>query len=124
MWECSFSQLVSTKDRLIQFKIVCIYFNPIHLHQMYPFVSASCWGCSSPSADFIHIFWQCHQIKIFRVDVIKFILSVTTIQVLLEVEVCLLGLVDPLAPSRAYITSLLCMQSYYTWVEILLSTIA
>lgn len=107
MWEYPFSQLVSARDRLVQFKIIHkVYYTPERLHRIYPSISASCWRCKSASADFIHIFWNCPQIEIFWVEVTKVILTVTTVPVPLSVEVCLLGLVKPLALRRAIRTLL------------------
>lgn len=113
MWECSFSQLVSARDSLVQFKILHkVYYTPMHLHKIYLSIPTSCWRCDSPSANFIHIFWSCPQIQIFWAEVTTFILSATTIQVPLSVEVCLLGLVEPLAPCQA-VRTLLGLLLYY-----------
>lgn len=44
--EFSFTHLLSTRDRLIQFKIMHrVYFTPTRLHKIYPSISASCWRC-------------------------------------------------------------------------------
>lgn len=102
LWECSFLQLVSVKDRLVQFKILHrIYLTSVRPHRIFLSIPAVCWRCSADSVDSIHIFWQYPQIQKFWVDVISFIYSVTTIQIPQTVEVCLQGLVDPLAHHRA-----------------------
>lgn len=37
LWESSFLQLVSARDRLVQFKITHrVYFTPMRLHKIYP----------------------------------------------------------------------------------------
>lgn len=110
MWECSFSQLASARDRLIQFKIMHrVYFMPRHLHKIYQFIPNFCWRCA---AEFIHIFWRCSQVDSFWTGVAATILAVTTIQIPLQVEVCLLGLVTPLAHSRP-VRTLLGILLYY-----------
>lgn len=98
MWECTFSQLVSTRGRLIQFKIQHqVYLTPMRLYRTYLSVFATCWRCLSDSADFIHIFWRCSLVQTFWTAVTSVILSVTTIQVPLMTD---LDLVDSLAPRR------------------------
>lgn len=77
-----------------------VYFTSTRLHKIYPTTSAFCWRCVAPSAGFIHVFLTCPQIKIFWTEVTTVILAVITIQIPLTVEVCLFGLVDPLAPRR------------------------
>lgn len=52
IWSACFKQLVSYRDRLIQFKIVHrAYFNPSHLHKMDLNISHNCWRCSLPFLD-------------------------------------------------------------------------
>lgn len=89
------------------------------MHRIYPSISASCWRCNSASADFTHIFWNCPYIESFWVEVTKFILTVTTVPVPLSIEVCLLGLVEPLAPRRA-LRTLLGLLLYYARKSIVL----
>lgn len=104
MWDCSFLQLVSARDRLIQLKILHrIYLTPVRLHRIYFSVPADCGRCVAASVSFIHIFFsdRCPHIQTFWMAIASFILLVTTIQLPLRVYVCMLGLVDPLAHHRA-----------------------
>lgn len=58
--------------------------------------SLGCWHCTV----FIHIFWACLVIATYWSHILQFITSVTTIPVLQDVGVCLLGLIEPLAPKN------------------------
>lgn len=62
--------------------------------------------------DLIYVFWSCPLVHAFRSEVTHFILKLTTIPVPLNTEICILGLVNPLAPIRA-LRMLLGLLLYY-----------
>lgn len=122
IWECSFLQLISARERLIQFKIIHrIYLAPVRFHMIYASVP-DCSRCAAASADFIHIFWRCPHIQTFWMAIASSIIAVTTVQVSLKVDVCQLGLVDPLAHHRVSTTLLMgtivfCQEIYCAQME-------
>lgn len=116
-------QLISARERLIQFKIIHrIYLTPVRFHMIYASVPPDCSRCAAASADFIHIFWRCPHIQTFWMAIASFIIAVTTVQVSLKVDVCQLGLVDPLAHHRVSTTLLMgtivfCQEIYCAQME-------
>lgn len=95
-WEYPYLQLVSVKDRLIQFKILHrVYLTPQKFSKIYPDVSLCCYKCVGRDADFSHMLWS------FWEEVMGFIATLTKIPIPLSVPICLLGLVDTLADHRA-----------------------
>ena len=73
-----------------------------------------------PSADFMHVFWDCPRVQPYWQGVVDCIRSVTSISIPITVEVCLLHLVEPLATTRA-IRTLLILLFFYAKKRIILS---
>lgn len=66
MWDRTFGILVSTRDRLIQFKLLHrIYYTLAKLAGIYGTGTGECWRCACSPADFDHIFWHCQEIRKF-----------------------------------------------------------
>lgn len=121
VWDINFTRWVSARDQLIQFKFLHrIYLTPARLARLFPTRSPGCWWCSSLTADFMHIFWNCSNIQAFWKGVTECIAEVTAIPIQLTIEVCLLRLVDNLAPKRVTRT-LLTILIYYARKMIVLS---
>lgn len=100
LWDTQFKQLVSIRDRLIQFKIIHrAYFYPHMLHRINPSISSVCWWCNHSKGDFFHILWSCLAITSYWMDIIKIISMVTQTRSILKI--CLLGLVENLSPTTA-----------------------
>lgn len=107
IWDYPMQQLVSARDRLIQFKILHrVHFTPQKLHRIFPLHPFKCWCCTEHPATFIHVFWECPVIQLLLADVSKCICSVTTASMPLSIDVCILGLVHLLVMSRAMKTLL------------------
>lgn len=70
-WDYPFSQLVASRDSA---------------------------GCARKNMQISNVFWTCTEIKNFVAEVTQFIVTLTTVRVPLTIEVCLLGLMTPLAP--------------------------
>lgn len=121
IWGIAFQTLVSTRDRLIHYKFLHrIYLTPARLARMFGNQQSSCWRCSTPLANFMHIFGDCPQVKPYWQAVASCIRSVTSISIPMTVEVCLLHLVEPLAATRA-IRTLLTLLLFYAKKRIILS---
>ena len=120
MWSSPFAYLVSARDRLIHFKFLHrIYYTPARLARIYRAASAECWRCSHSPADFSHVFWGCPVVKDYWASVLACIVEVVKIPVPSSVEVCLLGLVDGLAPARA-VRTLVSLLLFYARKALLL----
>ena len=64
-------------------------------------LSAECWRCTGDPGDFIHIFWSCPVIKHYWSQVLAVIQEVVGIDIAPSPQICLLGLVEELAPRVA-----------------------
>lgn len=120
VWDYPFQQLISTRDKLVQFKIVHHYYlTSERFGKLSVDHSTMCWRCDSPNAGFLHIFWNCLEINLYWSWVLQFIATITNIQTPLELDVCLLGLVELLAHRKA-IRMLLGLLLYYARKTIVL----
>lgn len=77
------------------------YLTQQRLDRFYPTVMPNCWCCAGILDDFSSVFWPCSHVREFCSVVAHFIPSLTTISIPQRVAVCLLGLVNPLAFTRA-----------------------
>lgn len=92
------ARLVATRNRLIQFKIVHMaYFTPQRLHCWQP----NCWQCGEAPADIFPCLLVRLNIQEFWAAVVQVIYLITPISVPQTVSLCLLGLVNHLAFTRA-----------------------
>lgn len=106
-------QLIATRDKLIQFKILHrIYFTPQRLHHIYWTTPCRYWRCPTDPAGFRQIFRDCLQIHIYCQEVTQFKSTLPTIPVPSSVSVCLLGLVYSLAFVKAMRTLLVILIFY------------
>lgn len=107
MWDHPFKNLVSARDRLIQFKFLHrIYLTPARLSQIFPSSDGRCWRCILSPADAKHIFWDCPKISNFWREVTDCLTEVFHTQIPLTPRVCLIGLVEEVVPSLAHRTLL------------------
>lgn len=107
IWHFSFKQLVSLRDCLIQFKVVHqAYYTPYRVHKMVPNTPPDCWRCSHSRGDFIDIFWSYPIIAEHWEAVVNVIQRVSSWNLSPSLRVCLLGLVEELAPTVAERTML------------------
>lgn len=114
MWSFPFTHLVLARDRLIHFKILHrIYYTPAKLSSIYSQFSEECWRCSHSPATFGHVFWYCSVVQDFWKEVLHCITEVTSLTLTMMVRICLLGLVEGLASTRAQCT-LLSLLLFYT----------
>lgn len=101
IWDYPFQQLILTRNRLIQFKIVpCSYLTPAWLSKLSVKHSAAFWRCLSSPADFIHDFWSCFAITLYQIQILQYITDLIITMVPLDVRLCLLGLVEPLVKKQ------------------------
>lgn len=121
IWDINFSRLISARDHLIQYKFLhWIYLTPARLARIFPSQSSCCWWCTLPSANFMHIFWDCVTIQRFWKEVTECVEEITTLYIRPSVEVCLLGLVDSLAAKKV-IRTFLTIAFFYARKTIVLS---
>lgn len=107
LWTQPFKQLVSTRDRFIQFKFLHrSYYTPARLSKIFPTASVECWRCFHSPADAEHIFWHCPHVRRFWVDITSCIAELISVPIPTTVRVCLLGLVDDVVPTHAMRTML------------------
>lgn len=112
--------VVSTTDRVIQFKILHrVYYTPARIPGIYGTNAAECWLCTTNHADFDHIFWQCQLIQEFWKGVTRTIQKLLSVPIPVTVSVCLLGLVEELVPRRAQRT-MISISLFYARKAILL----
>lgn len=66
--------LISSRDRLIQVEFLHrIYYKPQRLHNIYPERSADCTHCKGNVGTYMHMFWSCHGVACFWIEVVKLI---------------------------------------------------
>uniref|UniRef100_A0A803J318 Reverse transcriptase domain-containing protein n=1 Tax=Xenopus tropicalis TaxID=8364 RepID=A0A803J318_XENTR len=94
--------LISTRDKLIQFKIIHqTYLTPKKLYQMGRLEHSRCLRCNEPDADYMHLLWNCPDIQRFWQQVMRFLADELSLPQVLNPITCLLGLVDSLLPKTA-----------------------
>uniref|UniRef100_A0A803K2L7 Reverse transcriptase domain-containing protein n=1 Tax=Xenopus tropicalis TaxID=8364 RepID=A0A803K2L7_XENTR len=96
----AYDYLVSTRDRLIQFKIIHrLHLTPLRLHHMNRRNPPQCPKCNAPEANYIHLLWKCQSIQSYWAQVTTYIGEKTSLPNLLTPKVCLLGVIDDLTPT-------------------------
>lgn len=92
IWDSLFKTLVSTQDKLIQFKIVHrAFFTPSGLHIMNPSLSSECWRCSDTQGDYTNIFWSCPEIAGYWSEVLASTNKYTSVPFPLAIKVPSIG---------------------------------
>lgn len=64
-------------------------------------LSSECWRCSKDPGDFIHVFWSCSAIRVYWSQVVSVVQDIMGIDIAPTPQICLLGLVEELAPRVA-----------------------
>ncbi|XP_041444380.1 uncharacterized protein LOC121402175 [Xenopus laevis] len=105
MWEEAtdrmYYYLISTRDRLISFKILHLYYySPKRLNRIFPNKSPLCPRCSCPSADFLHVLWVCPKVQNFWSRVVQCLSDYLDLPQVISPEACILGVVDDLVPQK------------------------
>lgn len=66
VWDYPFQQLISTREKLVQFKNVYHYYITLgRFGKLSVDHSAVCWRCDNPNAGFLYIFWNCLEIHLY-----------------------------------------------------------
>lgn len=102
IWTQPFKHLVSTRDRLMQFKFLHrSYYTPARLAKIFHIVSDECWRGSYSPTNAKHIFWKCPLVQQFWSEITSCILELLAVPIPMTMRVCLLCLVDEVVPSCA-----------------------
>lgn len=102
-----FKTLVLDRDCFIQFKLLHrVYYTLARLDKISSSSSAECRRCTSSPDGFDHVFCHCLKIQEFWQSVTRTLHELTALPIPLTISVCLLGLVEELAPLRAQRTFL------------------
>lgn len=115
--ETPLTSLLSAKDHPNQYKFLHrVYLTPARLAKFFPSQSSACWHCSAAQADFIHIFWDC-TLSVLTGCSAMCSGDVTTLHIY-SIAICLLDLVDSLAPKKVICTLLsfvilLCQENHF-----------
>lgn len=106
-----YSSLISTRDKLVQFRIIHrTYLTPLRLRTMGRNRNANCPKCQNPDTGLFHMLWSCPVIYTYWTNLINYVTTQVLLPGVLTPEVCLMGLVDDLAPhirTRTLLRSLL-----------------
>uniref|UniRef100_A0A803JYV6 Reverse transcriptase domain-containing protein n=1 Tax=Xenopus tropicalis TaxID=8364 RepID=A0A803JYV6_XENTR len=94
--------LISTRDKLIQFKIIHrLHLTPLRLYRMGIRNSSHCPKCGAPEANYFHLMWSCPQIHQFWNQILDHIQNTTSLPKITNPKVCLFGIVDDIIPQSA-----------------------
>lgn len=98
MWDMPFKQLVSFRDRLIQFMILrTAYYTPHGIHWLNLATSPTCWCCDQNVGDFFYILWTCPVIQVFWESTMDIISKTAQILITPCPRICPLGLAEGLS---------------------------
>lgn len=61
--------------------------------------SSECWRCGFSPGDFAHIFWHCSKLQQYWREVLDLTNKVASTNLPLQMEICILGLIENIVPT-------------------------